>query len=225
MNKTSNIIWGSILVILGVIIGLNALDITNIDIFFKGWWTLIIIIPSFIGLITESEKTWSLIGLLVGIILLLGVNDIISFELISKLILPLILIIVGISLIFKDVISSKVKEEIKKAKRSNNIYSSSFGSKKMIIEDKFIGCEVNAVFGEYILDLTKAEINDNCLIKTSAVFGEVKIKVPENVRVQAISTSILGSTDNNKKKGDNPVIYVQAFNLFGGTDIKWKIKQ
>ena len=220
MNKTSNIIWGSILVILGVIIGLNALDITNIDIFFKGWWTLIIIIPSFIGLITESEKTWSLIGLLVGIILLLGVNDIISFELISKLILPLILIIVGISLIFKDVISSKVKEEIKKAKRSNNIYSSSFGSKKMIIEDKFIGCEVNAVFGEYILDLTKAEINDNCLIKTSAVFGEVKIKVPENVRVQAISTSILGSTDNNKKKGDNPVIYVQAFNLFGGTDIK-----
>ena len=220
MNKTSNIIWGLVLIGLGVIIGLNALDITNIDLFFKGWWTLLIIIPSVIGLITESEKTWSLIGLLVGIILLLGVNDIISFELISKLILPLILIIVGVSLIFKDVISSKVKEEIKKAKRSNNIYSSSFGSKKMIIEDKFIGCEVNAVFGEYILDLTEAEINDNCLIKTSAIFGEVKIKVPEKVRVQTISTSILGSTDNNKKKGDKPVIYVQAFNLFGGTDIK-----
>ena len=220
MNKTSNIIWGLVLIGLGVIIGLNALDITNIDLFFKGWWTLLIIIPSLIGLITESEKTWSLIGLLVGIILLLGVNDIISFELISKLILPLILIIVGVSLIFKDVISSKVKEEIKKAKRSNNIYSSSFGSKKMIIEDKFIGCEVNAVFGEYILDLTEAEINDNCLIKTSAIFGEVKIKVPEKVRVQTISTSILGSTDNNKKKGDKPVIYVQAFNLFGGTDIK-----
>ncbi len=220
MNKTSNIIWGLVLIGLGVIIGLNALDITNIDLFFKGWWTLLIIIPSLIGLITESEKTWSLIGLLVGIILLLGVNDIISFELISKLILPLILIIVGVSLIFKDVISSKVKEEIKKAKRSNNIYSSSFGSKKMIIEDKFIGCEVNAVFGEYILDLTEAEINDNCLIKTSAIFGEVKIKVPEKVKVQTISTSILGSTDNNKKKGDKPVIYVQAFNLFGGTDIK-----
>ena len=220
MNKTSNIIWGLVLIGLGVIIGLNALDITNIDLFFKGWWTLLIIIPSLIGLITESEKTWSLIGLLVGIILLLGVNEIISFELISKLILPLILIIVGVSLIFKDVISSKVKEEIKKAKRSNNIYSSSFGSKKMIIDDKFIGCEVNAVFGEYILDLTEAEINDNCLIKTSAIFGEVKIKVPEKVRVQTISTSILGSTDNNKKKGDKPVIYVQAFNLFGGTDIK-----
>ena len=220
MNKTSNIIWGLVLIVLGVIIGLNALDITNIDIFFKGWWTLIIIIPSVIGLITESEKTWSLIGLLVGVFLLLGVNDIISFELISKLILPLILIIIGVSLIFKDVVSAKVKEEIKKAKRSNNIYSSSFGSKTMIIEDKFIGCEVNAVFGEYILDLTKAEINDNCIIKTSAIFGEVKIKVPEKVRVQTISTSILGSTDNNKKKGDKPVIYVQAFNLFGGTDIK-----
>ena len=36
MNKTSNIIWGLVLIGLGVIIGLNALDITNIDLFFKG---------------------------------------------------------------------------------------------------------------------------------------------------------------------------------------------
>ena len=45
--KLSNILWGIVLIILGVIIGLNALDITHIDIFFKGWWTFLIIIPCF----------------------------------------------------------------------------------------------------------------------------------------------------------------------------------
>ena len=33
--KFSNMIWGFLLILIGVIVGLNALDITNIDIFFS----------------------------------------------------------------------------------------------------------------------------------------------------------------------------------------------
>ena len=51
-----NKIWGLILIAIGLVFGLNALEITNIDIFFDGWWTLFIIVPCFIGLITEREK-------------------------------------------------------------------------------------------------------------------------------------------------------------------------
>ena len=50
MNNFKNIIWGIVLVIIGIIFGLNALEITNINIFFSGWWTLFIIVPSFIDL-------------------------------------------------------------------------------------------------------------------------------------------------------------------------------
>ena len=50
MNKTSNILWGIVLIVLGLIFGLNALDITHIDIFFNGWWTLFIIVPCCIDL-------------------------------------------------------------------------------------------------------------------------------------------------------------------------------
>ncbi|MEE1115844.1 MAG: hypothetical protein UH851_03185, partial [Clostridia bacterium] len=35
---------------------LNAFNITDIDVFFDGWWTLFIIIPCAIGLFTEREK-------------------------------------------------------------------------------------------------------------------------------------------------------------------------
>ena len=53
MKKYGSIILGIILILVGVIFGLNALDITDIDIFFDGWWTLFIIVPCFIGLLTE----------------------------------------------------------------------------------------------------------------------------------------------------------------------------
>jgi len=44
-------------------IGLNALNITDINFFFTGWWTLFIIIPSLIGLFNDKDqdKTGNLI--------------------------------------------------------------------------------------------------------------------------------------------------------------------
>ena len=57
MKKISSILWGIVLIIVGVIQALNDLKITNIDFFFDGWWTLFIIVPCGIGLYTEREKT------------------------------------------------------------------------------------------------------------------------------------------------------------------------
>ena len=48
MRKIESILWGLVLIVVGVIIGLNTMGITNINIFFDGWWTLFIIVPSFI---------------------------------------------------------------------------------------------------------------------------------------------------------------------------------
>ena len=120
MKKFESILWGFVLIVLGLILGGNSLGITNIDIFFDGWWTLFIIIPSFIGLFKENEKTGSIIGILIGVALLLCCQDILSFEIILKLIFPTILIIFGISMIFKDVISSKINDEIKKINDTKN---------------------------------------------------------------------------------------------------------
>ena len=102
MKKVSNILWGIVLIVIGVISGLNALEITDINIFFKGWWTLFIIVPCFIGIFNDESKTGNLIGLVIGVVLLLGSRDIISFEIIGKLIVPIVLIGIGLSIIFKD---------------------------------------------------------------------------------------------------------------------------
>ena len=56
MKSFKNIIWGLILITIGVIWGLNALEITKINIFFDGWWTLFIIIPCLANLFKDTEK-------------------------------------------------------------------------------------------------------------------------------------------------------------------------
>ena len=72
MKKFGNVLWGIVLIVIGLIIGGNALGITNINIFFDGWWTLFIIIHCFIGLFKANEKTGNLIGLLNGLPILLA---------------------------------------------------------------------------------------------------------------------------------------------------------
>ena len=70
MKKTSNIMWGIVLIIVGIIFGLNSLDIADINLFFDGWWTLFIIVPCFIDLFKEKNKTGNIIGLLIGILII-----------------------------------------------------------------------------------------------------------------------------------------------------------
>lgn len=226
MNNFKNVLWGIVLVIVGVIIGTNSFGLTNINIFFDGWWTLFIIIPCFIGLFTDKDKIGSIIGLLVGVILLLSFNGIIDFDTIWKLLLPCIIVIIGLSLIFKNVFNTKVNEKIRKLnslKKDNKGYFAAFSGQNIdLSNEEFTGTDINAVFGGVKLDLRNAKIDKDALINASGIFGGVTILVPEDVNVKVKSTSLFGGVDN-KIKNDNTnskTIYINATCLFGGVDIK-----
>lgn len=225
MNKVSNMLWGIVLVVVGVIFGLNALEITNINILFDGWWTLFIIVPCFIGLFKEEEKTGNLIGLMIGICLLLGCLDFISFTLIWKLLVPTILVMIGLSFIFKDVFQGKIKEEIKKLNQSDNKeYCATFAGQDVDFSgQEFRGCSLSAVFGGVKCDLRKAKIKEDVVIYTSAIFGGITILVPDDVQVKISSTPIFGGvSDERKNKNDDSkvIIYIKATSMFGGVEIK-----
>lgn len=226
MNNMKNILWGIILVIIGVIIGLNTIGITDIDIFFDGWWTLFIIVPCFIGLFTNKDKTGNIIGLLVGVILLLGMQNIIDFNLIWKLLLPSIIVIIGLSLIFKNTFNSKINNEIKKLNNKNtknNEYCATFSGQRIDFpNEEFKGATLNSVFGSITCDLREAKIKEDVVINASSVFGGIDIIVPDDVNIKIKSNSIFGGVNNKKKNNEDKkyTIYVNASCLFGGVDIK-----
>lgn len=228
MKNFRNVLWGIVLIIIGVIIGGNTLGIFNIDIFFDGWWTLFIIVPCFIGLFTEREKTGNLIGLLVGIALLAAAQGFFDFEIIWKLALPLILIIIGLSFIFKDTFNKNVSEKIKelnKKQAKNDGYCATFSGQKARFDgEKFNGTDLTAIFGGVECDLRNAIIENDVVINASSIFGGIDIFVPENVKVKIKSTAIFGGVEEkNPKKVENSeahTIYVNALCMFGGVEIK-----
>lgn len=225
MKKFKNILWGIVLIAIGIILGLNALNITNVNILFNGWWTLFIIVPCFIGLFGKEQKTGNIIGLIIGIMLLLGARRIIRLEMIMNLIFPTILIIIGVSSILKDTINSKVNEEIKKINSKNkglNEYSAVFSGQDIKPNsEKFNGANLNAIFGKIKFDLKEVTLDEDQVINCYSIFGGIDIFVPENVNVQIRSNSIFGGVENKiNNKGNEKTIYINAVCMFGGVDIK-----
>lgn len=231
MKNSSNIIWGIVLIIIGIILALNSFGITDIDVFFKGWWTLFIIIPCFIGLFDHNEdKTGNIIGLIIGVLLLLSSQEIIDYALVWKLFFPIILIAIGLSFIFKNTIGNSINNKIKEINSKNNKnnkdnkeYISTFSSQKIdFTKEEFKGCSMSAIFGGIDLDLTDAIIKEDVVINANSIFGGIDIRAPKDVNVKVNSTSIFGGVDNNtKNKDDNKfTIYINATCLFGGTEIK-----
>ena len=203
MKKIGNVLWGVVLIIVGLILGLNALDITHINIFFDGWWTLFIIVPCFIGLFNEKDKTGNIIGLLIGVVLLLCAQNLLRFDIVWKLAVPTILVIIGVSIIFKNSLNSKFNNEIEKISQNankDNEYCSTFSSQDVSFENQeFKGANLTAVFGGVKCDLRKAIINEDQVINCSAIFGSVEIIPSEEINIKVKSNSIFGGVSNERK--------------------------
>ena len=91
MKNLRRAIWGIIFIAAAVVMILNSFEIINFNIFFDGWWTLFIIVPSFVGVIQDRKKGGALFGLCIGILLLLSSQNIITWELMGKIIFPIII--------------------------------------------------------------------------------------------------------------------------------------
>ena len=225
MNKFSNFLWGLVLVTIGIILGTNALGITNINLFFRGWWTLFIIVPCFIGLFKQTGKWASFIGLLIGIFLLLAAQGLVSFAMILKLIVPIVLVGTGLGIMFNGIITSSISKKIKSVDKNGlESYTATFAEQKIDkSNEEFKGANLDAIFGGITLDLQKSIISEDRVINASSIFGGITILVPNNVNVKVKSTPIFGGVENkipNNRAENAPTIYVSAFSMFGGVNIK-----
>lgn len=225
MKKLSNVLWGIVLIAVGAILALRAFGY-NIDIFFDGWWTLFIIIPCTVGLFTESDKTGNIIGIAVGLFLLLGCQNIISFAVIWKLMFPAIIILIGIKLIFSGTFSFARSKEINEIKQSGpaKAYFATFSGQDIDLSGAELeNLELTAAFGGIKCDLRNAIIKKDAVITVSATFGGIDIFVPDGVNIKKNCNCIFGGISSGKHRNSSEntnTIYISGTCLFGGVDIK-----
>ena len=231
-NKNMNkIIWGIVLVTVGAIFALNALGLTEINIFFDGWWTLFIIIPSIVGLFSQRGRFGSFIGLIIGIVLLLSAQNILEFAFIWKLLIPIVIILIGLKMIFTSTFNKKISKKIKELKLNSTGSAkdtAAFSARKVDYDGQiFEGSILDAVFGSITCDISNAIIEKDCVITASAVFASIDIKIPDYVLVKIDSNVLFGGvSEKNKKtkyqenKSDNRLtLYIEASCIFGGVNI------
>ena len=226
MKKVSGILWGIVLVAVGVILTLNAFGVANVDIFFDGWWTLFIIVPCVIGLFTDYDKSGHLIGICIGVFLLLCCQDVLNFDMFWKLLVPAIIVIIGVKMILGSIFDNRGEQVFKQMKENNTTVRSGAatfsGATFDYTGEIFEGAKLDAVFGGIKCDLRGAVINGDCVINASAVFGGIDIYVPENLNVKVSSNSIFGGVSGKERRNNpsNHTLYLNATCLFGRVEVK-----
>lgn len=230
MKQLKPIIWGIAIIALGIIFGGNALGLFNLDIFFDGWWTLFIIIPSIVSLITDKDKIASLGFIAIGIILLLAAQNVFSYDVAWKVILAIFLVTTGLTIVIKSIfhnkndqeVAKKVAEAEKDGKSMDSQFAAFSGTDRVYKDEVFNGSNVAAIFGGVKLDLRHAKFEKDTVIKAFTLFGGIDIIVPDDVKVKLKSGFIFGGLSDDRKNVSEKgkyTIYIDAAGGFGGITI------
>lgn len=219
----------------------------QINIFFNGWWTLFIIVPSFISILFNKPNWFNLSALFVGIILLLAAQDIIKYRDVWFCIIAAVVMCVGISLIIGAFRKPTPINQYNAAASSNgcdtNYQSSNFagscyedgsstpsyngilsGVKSRNTSTNFEGAHISAVLGGAEIDLRDVIINKDVTVYCTAILGGVEVYAPKNIRINVVKTDILGSTEckayTQPVDALVPIVTFNCTSVMGGVTIK-----
>ncbi len=234
-RKLKSILWGLLLIVVGVLVTLHALEIElGFDPLFDGWWSLFIIVPCAIDLVTDKNKLWPLIGILVGVGLLLAARDVIAYSTLWKLVLPFGLILLGCYMLYRVLVQKPAKHpavgghvpsDNTTEGKTDTEYTAIFAGDDLNFTGKqFEGTKLTAIFGGIECDLRGALITHDVVIETAAIFGGIDIILPPLVKLRIEnSVAILGGVENNfRDSADSaaPTVILRPTAIFGGVEAK-----
>jgi len=225
-KSTVSVILGILVVALGVFFGGQALGFwQHYKVSFDGWWTLFIIVPCIISIVNSGFNLFNTILAGVGVLLLLSEQDVFKNSLGYKLMIPYVIVVFGLSIIFKRPIkfNKEGNNGVFAGSHGENFFAVFGGNTPQFNGIDFRGANSYAIFGGVDLKLQNAVIKRDCIINSYTLFGGTDIILPKNVKCIVHSMPILGSVDNRfvSEAGENaPTVLIRAVSVFGGTDIK-----
>lgn len=220
-KRISNTLWGILFILLGIGIVGDMAGVWEINLLFAGWWTLFLIIPAVLGILGNGIRIGNTICLVLGLALLACCRGLLPWEVLSRMLVPTVMIIIGGVMVFKNLFHLNLgRVKVPNEKRLEELVV--FSGKNLLVQDQFYGMSGEAVFGGLTIDLRGAKIEENISIDALAVFGGVDILLPANVSVKLSDISLFGGCSNSRKytPEDGPTVYVNATALFGGVEVK-----
>ena len=215
MNKR-NLFWGIVLIVVGILFLGRNMNWWNFSIFFRGWWTLFLIVPSIISLVRKESMGTSFLILVLGVLMLLASQNVIEWSTIWKVFLPIIIMVVGLLIIFGN---RKAKE--KRVRANAKEYVAIFSGVDEVINKIENDFKMTAVFGGIELDMRDVTLDSDLVIDCFTLFGGIDIRLPKDVKVEVNGLPIFGGVENKYRNNDEAkvTIYINHTTIFGGVDL------
>lgn len=209
-------IIGVILVIIGSIFLLDNLGY-DIDIpYYLFSWPAIFIVIGVINLLSGNLRP-AVFFFSLGAIFYLHYYDLINL----RDAWPIILIIIGISFIFRKKGGPKsVSESTENYFDEVAIFG---GTERKFVSDNMQGGKITSIFGGSEIDLRGSNASDGAVIEIFCMFGGVELTLPEDWKVHMNTTAIFGGFSDARKsisQNHTTTVYIKGFTMFGGGEIK-----
>jgi predicted membrane protein len=229
-SPAAGIVFGTIVVLVGLGFLLDNMGIIDFREFWKFWPVILIAygVSRIFSCRAVTSVIWGGAVALIGALLLLNNLDILFFR--FDYIWPLIIIAFGLSLLARAVERKRYLAGESGAPVSSenilNIVAVFSGANRVIDSPDFRGGDIVAVFGGVRLDLRRAAMTlDRVVVDVSAVFGGVEIRVPENWSVSTKGVGIFGGFDDKTlhpkpdPNGQIRELVLTGAAVFGGTSV------
>lgn len=226
--QPQRVILGTVLALLGVVFLLdnfNVLDVSRVISF----WPLVFMAGGALKLTqARSSKDYVIGGslLLVGIAMMLEHMGIIAVR--WRDLWPLLLIVIGISVIFKDQWSERSSDgnSTRNYGVSDNgqlsLTTMMSGSQIKIDAKNFQGGEMTVLMAGVELDLRNASMPVDATLHIFVVMGGVEIKVPLDWTVLYQGTPVMGGVEDKTVPTPNPAkrLTITGTVIMGGIEIR-----
>ncbi len=230
-SKNNKFILGVALLLIGASLMLNNLNIFPewhwVQIVFS--WKMLLVLLGGTIIITASNKIPGIVLVLIGGMFILSDLNVLPDISFWRILLPIILIGIGLSIILSKPINFEGFDSLRKTSSLDMLDEVAIlgGSKKIISSKGFKGGKVTAILGGGEIDLTRSQLSEGVnVLEVVAILGGSSILVPDDWNIKIDVVSILGGfSDSRKQSGiivrdESKVLIIKGFVLLGGGEIK-----
>jgi len=225
-RSSAQLIAGIFILLLGITFLLDNLNIADVSSIFRFIPALFILLGIW-QLLQNGFRAWIGPAILIFFATLfqLAALDILKWELIGQLIWPVMLILVGFSILFNRSGRSSEKYD-DDASQTFNIVTLFSGHNRRITSSNFQNGDIVTMFGGAEIDLHQADVTDKpARINVFVMFGGVNIKASPDMLIEKEVFAIFGGSSDNRKQrkrlpDEKDDVILTGFVAFGGVGIE-----